>query len=61
LLDEIYAQVARPEFVYSHSWRVGDLLIWDNVSAQHRAVSKDYALPYRRHMHRTTVRGHAAF
>jgi len=61
LLAEIYAQVARPEFVYRHKWHVGDLLIWDNVSAQHRAISKDYALPYRRHMHRTTVRGHVAF
>lgn len=61
LLAEIYAQVARPEFVYRHAWQVGDLLIWDNISAQHRAISKDYALPYRRHMHRTTVRGHAAF
>lgn len=61
ILDEVYQQVARDEFVYRHHWRVGDLIIWDNVSAQHRAVSKDYALPYRRHMHRTTVRGNVPF
>ena len=61
LLTTIYTQVARPEFVYRHQWRTGDLLIWDNVSVQHRAISKDYALPHRRRMHRTTVRGHAAF
>lgn len=61
LLDELYTQVARPEFTYRHQWRTGDLLIWDNIAAQHRAISKDYALPHRRRMHRTTVRGHAAF
>lgn len=61
LLQDLFAQVDRPEFVYRHHWRVGDLLIWDNISAQHRAISQDYALPYRRHMRRTTVRGHAAF
>jgi taurine dioxygenase len=61
LLGEVYRQVAREDFVYRHKWRVGDLVIWDNVSAQHRAAPKDYALPYRRHMHRTTVRGHTPF
>jgi taurine dioxygenase len=61
LLQELFAHLIRPEFVYRHRWRVGDLLIWDNMSAQHRANSQDYALPYRRHMRRTTVRGHAVF
>lgn len=61
LLDELYAQVADPRFCYRHQWRAGDLLIWDNVATQHRANSKDYALPHRRRMHRTTVRGHAVF
>ena len=61
LLDELYAQIASPDYTYRHQWRAGDLLIWDNVSTQHRAISKDYALPHRRRMHRTTVRGHAVF
>ena len=61
LLQDLFAHLTRPEFVYRHKWRVGDLLIWDNISAQHRALSNDYALPLRRRMHRTTVRGHAAF
>ncbi|MBM3356773.1 MAG: TauD/TfdA family dioxygenase [Betaproteobacteria bacterium] len=60
LLAELFAHVARPEFVYRHRWRVGDLVMWDNCSTQHRAVM-DYALPQRRHMERTTLHGTAPF
>jgi taurine dioxygenase len=56
LLAELCAHVTRPEFHYRHRWQVGDLLMWDNCAVQHRAVA-DYALPLRRRMHRTTVRG----
>lgn len=48
----------QPEHVYTHEWRVRDLLIWDNVQTQHLAVD-DYWLPQRRHMQRTTVKGPA--
>jgi alpha-ketoglutarate-dependent taurine dioxygenase len=60
LLEELYSHCARPEFIYSHQWRVGDLLMWDNCSAQHLAV-QDYALPQRRRMHRTTLKGSVPF
>jgi taurine dioxygenase len=60
LLQELFAHVIKAEFLYRHSWKVGDLVIWDNCSAQHRAIS-DYALPLRRRMHRTTVIGSAPF
>ncbi len=56
LLSEIFAHVRKPEFLYSHKWAVGDLLMWDNLSTQHFAVA-DYALPLRRKMQRTTVTG----
>jgi taurine dioxygenase len=56
LLEELYAHCTRPEFIYRHEWRVGDLLMWDNCSVQHLAV-QDYALPQRRRMHRTTIKG----
>jgi taurine dioxygenase len=56
LLGELYAHVAKPEFRHVHSWKRGDLLMWDNTSAQHKATF-DYALPLRRLMYRTTVRG----
>jgi len=60
LLEEIYAHCTRPEFIYRHKWRVGDLLMWDNCSLQHLAV-QDYALPQRRRMHRTTIAGSVPF
>jgi taurine dioxygenase len=56
LLARLFEHSTRPEFVYRHQWRVGDLLMWDNCSVQHRAVM-DYALPQRRRMERTTLRG----
>jgi taurine dioxygenase len=58
LLAELFAHIRRPEFVYRHQWQVGDFLIWDNCSTQHRAVP-DYALPLRRVMERTTLTGNA--
>jgi taurine dioxygenase len=60
LLEELCRHVARPEFRYTHHWRAGDLLMWDNCAVQHKATF-DYALPLRRLMHRTTVRGSAPF
>ena len=60
LLAELYAHIARPEFTYVHRWQAGDLLMWDNCAAQHKATF-DYQLPLRRLMHRTTVRGAAPF
>jgi taurine dioxygenase len=56
LIQELSDFVTRPEFLYCHHWRVGDLLMWDNCCAQHLAV-KDYDLPQRRLMHRVTVNG----
>jgi taurine dioxygenase len=56
LLHLLFAQVTRPEYIYRHSWRVGDLVMWDNCAVQHLA-SFDYAPPLRRHMERTTVEG----
>jgi taurine dioxygenase len=56
LLKELCAHCVRPEFVYRHRWQAGDLLMWDNTATQHFAV-RDYALPQRRLMYRTTVAG----
>jgi taurine dioxygenase len=60
LLGELYSHLVRPAFTYTHRWRAGDLLMWDNCAVQHKARF-DYALPLRRRMHRTTVRGSAPF
>lgn len=56
LLEELYEHVRKPQFVYRHRWRRGDLLMWDNYGTQHRATG-GYALPQRRHMWRTTIQG----
>ncbi len=56
LPPQLYAHIVRPEFLYTHRWQAGDLLIWDNCLVQHRAV-RNYALPLRRLLHRTTVAG----
>ena len=56
LLEELCAACTRPELVYRHNWRVGDVVLWDNLPTQHIAIC-DYALPQRRYLHRTTLRG----
>ena len=56
LLRALWDHITRPEHVYVHKWRVGDLVMWDNYPTQHLAIG-DYALPQRRYMHRTTLKG----
>jgi taurine dioxygenase len=58
LLGELYRHIVKPDFIYTHSWQQGDLLMWDNAAVQHKATF-DYDLPLRRLMYRTTVRGTA--
>lgn len=55
LLDALWAHCMRPEFAWTHRWRVGDLLIWDNRAAIHRRDSFNGA--ERRVMHRTQIKG----
>src|SRR5690606_18575316 len=38
LLNQLWDQIRKPEFHYRHSWRKGDLVIWDNCAVQHLAV-----------------------
>ncbi len=58
LLDYLFQHVTRPEFIYRHNWREGDLLAWDNCATQHCAIM-DYA-PLLRRMERTTITGSAS-
>lgn len=53
LLDKLTAHATRPQFVYQHRWRVGDLVMWDDRCTMHRA--REYDRSYPRDMHRTTV------
>ena len=55
LLDDLWAHAAQPEFVWSHQWRPGDLLIWHNLGVLHRRDAFDPNA--RRVMHRTQIKG----
>ncbi len=35
ILDEIFTAIERPERIYAHRWRVGELVMWDNRAVQH--------------------------
>ncbi len=56
LLRELLERATRPEVVYTHRWRPGDLVMWDNRCVLHRGRPWDESA-YRRVMHRTTVAG----
>jgi alpha-ketoglutarate-dependent 2,4-dichlorophenoxyacetate dioxygenase len=56
LLDELTALCTQAQFVYSHVWRLHDLVMWDNRCTLHRATTFD-KVKYQRKMHRTTVAG----
>lgn len=56
LLDELTAFCTQPRFVYSHRWREGDLVIWDNRCTLHRATSYEKTR-HKRKLHRSTVAG----
>ncbi len=45
LLYDLNLFATRPEFVYSHQWRKGDLVIWDNRCTMHRGRPHDDSHP----------------
>ncbi len=55
LLDELWSHAGDLRFAMSHEWRVGDVLIWNNLSVMHRRDPFDAA--DRRLMHRTQIKG----
>ncbi|HEX3953543.1 MAG TPA: TauD/TfdA family dioxygenase [Stellaceae bacterium] len=54
LIEQLAAHATQDRFVYYHSWRVGDLLIWDERATMHRGAG-DYRPDERRIMLRTIV------
>ena len=56
LLLELLEHATQEAFTYLHTWRVGDLVMYDNRAALHRA--RPYAITqHARVLHRTTVAG----
>ncbi len=58
LLERLDAFATQDEYVYSHEWSLGDLLIWDNTVSIHRAAH--YSPDSGRLMHRVTLVGEEA-
>lgn len=54
LFDALTQHATQPQFVLSHRWRVGDLVMWDNRCTMHRGTDFD-DLRYKRDMARATV------
>ena len=54
LLDEIWAAATEASLTWTHRWRAGDLVLWDNRCTMHRRDAFDPAA--RRVMHRTQIR-----
>ena len=38
LIDELVDFCTRPQFVYAHEWRMGDVLMWDQRAVLHRGT-----------------------
>jgi taurine dioxygenase len=55
LLALMFETIERPEFIYEHRWRVGDLLLWDNRCSLH--ARRDFDPEENRWMRRVTIKG----
>ena len=54
LIDQLIAHATQRQFVYTHRWRVHDLVLWDDRCTMHRGSAFD-DLRWRRDMQRATV------
>ena len=57
LLDEVWRYATRDELTWYNTWRVGDVVLWDNRCTMHRRDPFDASS--RRIMHRTQMKGEA--
>ena len=54
LLRDLIEKATPPDLTYTHSWTVGDLVIWDNRATMHRGLAYDDT-EYRRELRRVTT------
>jgi alpha-ketoglutarate-dependent 2,4-dichlorophenoxyacetate dioxygenase len=54
-LRDLVEHATQRQFVYAHTWRVGDLVMWDNRQTMHRA--RPFPFDEARDMRRTTLAG----
>jgi taurine dioxygenase len=55
ILNYLFDHSEKPEFVYTHVWHKGDLVVWDNRNSSHART--DFPADQRRLLLRTTVKG----
>ena len=51
---ELMEHATQRQFVYSHEWRDGDFVIWDNLATMHRATAFD-DIAHHRELRRVTT------
>jgi alpha-ketoglutarate-dependent 2,4-dichlorophenoxyacetate dioxygenase len=54
LIERLVAHVTQRQFIYTHRWRVHDLVIWDDRCTMHRGTDFD-DLRWKRDMQRATI------
>lgn len=55
LLQQLMRHATQPDYVYRHTWAMGDLLIWDNTGTMHRVLP--FPEESGRELHRFTLNG----
>jgi taurine dioxygenase len=53
LIEELTAYVRDPAIIYTHAWRPGDLVLWDNIALQH--ARNNFDPKYNRHLRRVQI------
>ena len=56
LIDELYQHATQSRYEYRHTWRAGDMVIWDNRSVMHQA-NADYDPAEYRFLYRIMLKG----
>ena len=57
MLRDLNEHATEPRFVYVHTWRLHDFIMWDNRQTMHRVRRYDLRQP--RDVRRTTIAGDA--
>jgi taurine dioxygenase len=60
LVQEILETAIKPEFIYKHPWKVGDMMIWDNRATMHRGYP-NFDLEQHRLLYRVIAGNEKAF
>jgi alpha-ketoglutarate-dependent taurine dioxygenase len=55
LIARLRAWMTQPQYVYTHHWQMGDVLMWDNTGTLHRVLPFDKSCD--RRLHRVTLVG----